>query len=167
MLAYLIRHAAALPKSAPGVSKDSLRPLTLEGVKQMKEAAAGLATVAKPELVVCSPYLRAMETARILASALESAPPVETSEALLPDASPSGALSFVGRARASSVALVGHEPQMGELASLMITGSTSSKFPFRKGAACCIEFPSEVAAGTGELRWHLTPEILRRLATSP
>jgi phosphohistidine phosphatase SixA len=60
------------------------------------------------------------------------------------------------------VALVGHEPDMGELAARLL--EARGQLEFRKGAVCAIDVHSATPAGPGTLRWFLPPRVLRRLA---
>ena len=64
--------------------------------------------------------------------------------------------------RESMIALVGHEPDMGELTSLLLTGRPGGQFPFKKGGVACVEI-DEPSPGAGELIWFLTPKQLRKL----
>ena len=61
-----------------------------------------------------------------------------------------------------NVALVGHEPNLGELAARLI--GARAALEFKKGAICRIDYDTIPPKGTGQLRWFLTPRILRRLA---
>ena len=63
--------------------------------------------------------------------------------------------------RRSRIALVGHEPGIGELAARLI--GTRHPIEFKKGAVCRIDVESLPPAGPGTLKWFLTPKILREL----
>ena len=63
--------------------------------------------------------------------------------------------------RKSAIALVGHEPDIGELAA-RLAGSRHA-FEFKKGAACRIDLDDLPPSGPGTLRWFLTPKIMRSL----
>ena len=64
-------------------------------------------------------------------------------------------------ARKPRIALVGHEPGIGELAARLI----GSRHPieFKKGAICRIDVEDLPPSGPGDLRWLLPPKILRSL----
>ena len=61
-----------------------------------------------------------------------------------------------------AVALVGHEPNLGQLAARLL--SARHPFEFKKGGICRIDFDVLPPKGTGRLRWFVTPKMLRKLA---
>ena len=63
----------------------------------------------------------------------------------------------------ATIVLVGHEPDLGLLASWLLTGKKSAFTPLRKGAACLIRFAETPVAGSGVLEWMLTPKLLDKL----
>lgn len=161
---YLLRHAIAVPRGTPGYPNDD-RPLTEEGARRMTRAAEGLArVVGRVDVILTSPLSRALQTARIAAEALDRAERVQLCDALLPTEPAREVFSHLrGLPGASGVLLVGHEPTMGLLASLLL-GTEESVVEFRKGAACLIEVSSMPPERPGLLRWHLQPRHLRALA---
>jgi phosphohistidine phosphatase SixA len=60
------------------------------------------------------------------------------------------------------VALVGHEPGLGELAAWLI--GARNPLTFRKGGVCRIDVPDQTAGRNGQLVWFATPKMLRALA---
>ena len=64
-------------------------------------------------------------------------------------------------AKKARIAIVGHEPGIGELAARLI--GTRHPIPFKKGAVCRIDLDVLPPAGPGELRWFLTPRALRAI----
>ena len=83
-------------------------------------------------------------------------------ESLAPDGSPQAVLSDLEKhARRTRIALVGHEPGIGELAARLV-GSRRA-FAFKKGSICRIDVKSLPPAGPGMLRWFIPPRILREL----
>ena len=63
----------------------------------------------------------------------------------------------------SCVICVGHEPHLGEAAGVMIFGKTADTLSLKKAGACGVEFAGKPQAGTGMLKWWLTPSQLRQL----
>lgn len=160
---YLVRHAIA-EDTAPG-GGDAGRRLTAEGRREFARSVGGLQRLA-PELtrILCSPLVRARETAEILHEMLPGPAPEEWT--LL---SPGGALERILtelRNGGEAVALVGHEPGLGRLLSLAVSGKAGDGTPMRKGGVARIDFHGAPKPGTGSLAWLLTPKILRRLARS-
>jgi phosphohistidine phosphatase len=154
----LVRHAIA-EERRPGL-RDAARRLTPEGRDKLERAARGLKRLGVvPDRILTSPLVRAAETAEVLAEVLAPAVKPETCGPLAPGHTP----QEVGEALpegARTVVLVGHEPDLSELASWLLTGSRDGmRLPFRKAGAAAIEL--EGAEGT--LRWMLAPKQLRAL----
>ena len=161
---YLVRHAAASGRDPDRWPDDSRRPLTREGEEEFRLAAQGLiGLTSRVDVILSSPYLRAWRTAEIL-SEVDSWPAPEPSPMLEPTLPPEKAaqelLSYAG-----SVAVVGHRPGLHELAAYLLTGEGDGlEIGLKKGGAACIRFDGTPAPGAGELRWLLTPKVLRNLA---
>lgn len=159
---YLIRHAIAAERG-DAWPDDAKRPLTDEGIDRMRKASRGLARLdVAIDLVCTSPLVRARQTADIVAAALDPRPAVITIEALAPGAAYAALMAELEKhARKPRLALVGHEPGLGELAGRLI-GSRHA-IEFKKGAVCRIDVDQIPPAGPGSLRWFLTPRILRAI----
>lgn len=85
-----------------------------------------------------------------------------TSDALAPAGTTAAVLEEIARhRREAKLALVGHEPNLGELAGSLLGARTA--IPFKKGAICRIDFAAWPPQHTGELRWFLPPRVLRKL----
>ena len=165
---YLVRHAAAFDRDPDRWPDDSRRPLTPEGEEEFRLAARGLARlVSRVDAVLSSPYERAWRTAQIL-SELDSWPATEASPVLEPTLPPENAAhELISYAGAKSISVVGHRPGLHELAAYLLTGDGDGpKITLKKGGVACIRFEEAPAPGTGELRWLLTPKVLRALALS-
>ncbi len=165
----LIRHAIAEDRVAFAASgeDDSRRPLTDRGRRQMTRATAGLVRlVERIDLLASSPYLRAMQTAEVVAAGY-GALVVESIPSLEPERAASSFLTWLRAHReAQVVAVTGHEPHLGILATWLLTGVAAPRIPLKKGGACLLRFASHPAKGRGELRWLLTPSLLRRVGRS-
>jgi phosphohistidine phosphatase len=157
---YLIRHAIADQRGEKWPD-DNKRPLTEDGMARMRKAARGLVRLGVSfDVIMTSPLVRARQTAEIVAAAADSKPPLVTVESLSPDGGYAAIVADLEKqTRKSRIALVGHEPLIGELAARLI----GSRHPieFKKGAVCRIDVDSIPPAGPGDLRWMLTPKILR------
>lgn len=161
---FLVRHAIAAERG-PKFPDDSLRPLTPDGVARFQQAVAGLAALGlQLDVVLTSPYARAMGTARLLADGLSPKPPVEELAALAPGARHAAVVDALKAQpkRRRRIALVGHEPDLGELAARLL--GARGHVEFKKGAVCAIDVSATMPGGPGMLRWFLTPKQLRRLA---
>jgi phosphohistidine phosphatase len=165
MRLLMIRHAIAEEREhfARTGKDDHLRPLTDEGRKKMKQGARGLRTVLPEiDLLATSPLTRAAQTGAIVDSVYGGLKEVEIEE-LAPDADPADFLRWLRQRKEETVAVVGHEPSISLILSWLLTGAERQILTFRKGGACLLEFPGEVAAGTATLQWALTPAQLRQL----
>ena len=166
MILYLVRHGIAVDVGEKGVRRDSERMLSNEGRVKTEQAARGLHTLqCAPDRVISSPLCRAVETAEIMAAVLCPGATAETCELLSP-CSDLDELVFWLRSQASAaVMLVGHMPDLAELAALLLTAELSANILFKKASACCLSFPGTVRSGSGALQWLLQPRQLRLLGT--
>jgi phosphohistidine phosphatase len=166
---YLVRHAAAYERDPDRWPDDSRRPLTPEGEEEFRRAARGLARlVSRVDVILSSPYLRAWRTAEIL-SELDSWPAPEPSPVLEPTLPPEKtAQELLSYPDARSIAVVGHRPGLHELAAYLLTGEGDGlEIGLKKGGVLCVRFDGDLVPGAGELRWLLTPKVLRSLADQP
>jgi phosphohistidine phosphatase len=159
---YLVRHGIAADRG-PEFPDDAERPLTREGVSRMREESEALRALdISFDVILTSPLVRARQTAEALASALKPKPPILPVGALAPGANADALFDELARhARHERIALVGHEPDMGDLAARLI--GARQPIPFKKGAICCIEAGELPPGKPGVLRWFAPPRILRRL----
>ena len=165
MILYLVRHAIAVEHGTPGFL-DEDRPLTEEGIDRMQRAARGLARlVDPPDLIAASPFLRAKQTAEILAVTLQSRDGITEWPELVLTASANKILPLLKEhaGEAGSMMLVGHEPHLSLLTALLI-GSGPHAFAYKKGGTCALECPAKITQGSAKLLWFLTPKQLRQLA---
>ena len=160
---YLVRHAIAEERGEEWPD-DTKRPLTHEGAAKMRRAVAGLRELdLKIELVYTSPLVRAVETAELLVQGLKPTPEMRELQALVPGGAPAKVAEGATFERGCrTLALVGHEPSLGELAAWLIGARTP--LPFRKGGVCRIDFPDQPPGRNGQLIWFATPKMLRALA---
>jgi phosphohistidine phosphatase len=161
---YLVRHAIAEESSSTG--RDADRALTREGEAKMRRVAQGLRAIeVRLDLILTSPYRRAAETADVLAAALGGVERRALAE--LAAAGDIGALLAALRPyrQVEAIALVGHQPDLGHLASHIMTGSPDlCPLPFKKGGVACLEIASPRGNLRGDLAWFMTPRQLRALS---
>jgi phosphohistidine phosphatase len=161
---YLVRHAVAAERDDQKWPDDAKRPLTHAGAARMRAIVKGMVALGvEIDLILTSPLMRAVETADILGRGLRPAPEIQQVAALGPDGAPARMVEAIAAAagRASAVAVVGHEPSLGELAAWLIGARTPP--PFKKGGACRIDVAEWPPARTGQLVWLATPKMLRSL----
>lgn len=162
---YIMRHGLAVARGGTTVLDDAKRPLTPEGKQRMVKITAGLIRAGlDPDWIVSSPLVRAMETAEIVADTLPSKPPLDFCDALRPGGAPETLIAFLAkRTNRKRVLVVGHEPDLSELAARLIGAGRNSNMAFKKGGCCLIEFTEFPPKAPGRLVWWLTPRILRKL----
>ena len=168
MLLYLVRHAIAFERDPQAWPDDRERPLTPEGRQRFRRAARGLRALGvQPDAVLSSRYVRAWQTAEILVAEARWPAP-QALPVLESDHPPAEVLSALRTAGgATSLALVGHEPQMHALAALLLAGAGPEPeedrvlVEFRKGGVACLRLDGSPASGRGTLLWHATPKLLR------
>ena len=80
------------------------------------------------DLILSSPYLRARRTAEIVAEHLEAGRKLELSDTLTPGGSTRRLVELLNRLQPSpeSILLVGHEPYLSGLISLLVSGKETS-----------------------------------------
>jgi phosphohistidine phosphatase len=161
----LVRHAIAVERGTKGFEDDALRPLTPAGRARMEEAARGLRTLFRPQLVLTSPLVRARETAAILTKAYDL-PDARTCDALA-TGDHNQLLRALTDSEASEVMVVGHEPHISALLALLVAGNADAlSATFKKGAAALLESGDDPRPGNFWLEWLIQPAALRRLAQS-
>lgn len=159
---YLIRHGIAAARGEHWPD-DAKRPLTEEGMTRLRKGARGLAALGVAfDVVLTSPLVRTKQTAEIVADAFDPRPPIVAVDSLAPEGSVQAVLADLEKqSRRKRIALVGHEPGIGELAAKL--AGSRHPFEFKKGAVCRIDVETLPPAGPGTLRWFLTPKILRMI----
>jgi phosphohistidine phosphatase len=162
MILYLIRHGIAVDRTDPKCPPEPERPLTARGVQKTRSAALGLGALgAKPEVLITSPFVRAAQTAEIFAEALGfSLDKIRVNDSLKPAGNPSEIVKEISHLRAKEVACFGHAPHL-DLTIAHLAGARAPFTELKKAGVACFEHVS--SHGGWELRWILTPKVLRDL----
>ncbi len=151
---YFIRHASA---GEPGAGTDEERRLTARGEGEARRAGLALRALrAAPRVILSSPALRALETARLVAAGLEESPPVETRPELYGGTSPESYLRIIEPFLAGSLAVVSHQPDLSHFIRVF-AGETVAFMP---SSVCCLE----IQGGRGRMLWIKGPAELAALA---
>ncbi|NUQ61093.1 MAG: histidine phosphatase family protein [Pirellulales bacterium] len=162
MILYIIRHAWAGHAGDPAWPDDFQRPLTPDGRKRFRRMVEILAGRGfNPELVVTSPLVRCRQTAEVVADAVARQPGVIERDELMPGADLDRLLSWTESEAVSfeRIAWVGHAPDVGAIASELLSGS-GAWLRFAKGAVAAIDFDRFPEPGRGELHWMVTAKVL-------
>lgn len=166
MRLLLFRHGPAGDRAAWRElgNEDFLRPLTADGRARTRAAANGLSRLLDPPgAMATSPLARAVQTGDLLARAFGREAP-DVLQALVPGGAPAGVLPWLESLEGLElVALVGHEPQLGRLASWLLTRSERPFLSMKKAGACLLDLGERPRAGSARLVWMLAPGQLRQL----
>jgi len=156
---YLIRHAIAEEESPSG--EDSQRGLTDKGAKKMRLIAKGLRTLGVEfDLILSSPYLRATQTAEILSEVFKKKKFV-LSDHLIPAGDPNLLIAEINEKHTvDSLAIVGHEPYLSTLVSLLTADGAPVEMTFKKGGVCYLSTDDLHHTHKATLEWLLTPGVL-------
>jgi len=159
---FLVRHAIAMERGDEWPD-DAKRPLTHDGAARMRRAVKGLASLnVTVDVVLTSPLVRAVQTAEMLVRGWSPHPELVTLPALDLGVPPGRVIEGLAPyGKAAGLALVGHEPGMGELAAWLIGARVP--LPFKKGGVCRIDVPTWPPTRQGALIWFATPKMLRAL----
>jgi len=153
MRLYLVQHGEAKSEEV-----DPDRPLTENGARRARQLAAFLRPLKLSlRAVYHSGKTRAEQTARILASALETARGLVQREGLGPKDPIRSVKDELAHAR-EDLMIVGHLPFLGKLASALLAGDESADLiAFHYGAVLCLERGED---GAWRARWMLVPDIV-------
>ena len=155
----ILRHGIAVDRSPQLRDRD--RELTPKGARRIHALAQMMrARKWSFHLLLTSPYLRAHQTAAIIAEELDIAKRLETSPFLEPDADLAELVGDLRRRKRDLVMIVGHEPALSMLISVLVTGSDASSFVMRKGGMCRLSIDNLRYGRCASLEWLLPPSLL-------
>jgi phosphohistidine phosphatase len=163
MQLFIVRHGIAVDREDPKCPADPDRFLTDEGIEKTSQVAKGVAEVgAIPDLMVTSPYLRALQTAEIFAEQLEySKQKIRKSDFLLPGAEPLQLFRELAKDKDLSVVFVfGHAPHLDDVVATAL-GVKHHISSLKKAGVALIEL-RRLVPPSGELIWLATPKPLRK-----
>ncbi len=157
---YLLRHGIAVEHGAPGYGQDADRPLTDKGERKLWRITEAMRVMELSfDLILASPYLRARRTAEIVAEAFKAKKKLELCNALAADGDMLELIHYLNHLspRPENVLVVGHEPYLGVLATLLLTGGSGSAVDFKKGGLCKLMSQRLRPGRCATLEWLLTP----------
>jgi len=164
---YILRHGIAANRGDPDYPLDSDRPLTIKGIKRMREISYGMRRMRVGfDLILSSPYKRALETAFIVAREYCAGQDVQTVQALKAEVLPEEVVrTLLNRfSSCGRLLLVGHEPQLSALVSTLTSGSAGARPLLKKGGLCKLEVDGLQVGKCATLVWLLTPRQLISIA---
>jgi phosphohistidine phosphatase len=161
---FILRHGIAEARGTPVPGGDSQRRLTPDGKAKLRRAARGMKALGVDfDLILTSPFLRASETAEIVAEVFGLESKLVPSPALAADGNPKELLDQLKKdyRKRKSVLIVGHEPYLSRLISLMISGDTAIAITLKKGGLCKLSSAAPHYGRCATLEWLLTPGQMR------
>jgi phosphohistidine phosphatase len=164
---YLLRHGIAVDPSAPDFAKDAERPLTTKGKRRLRQIAEAMGALKISfDLILSSPYVRAKQTAEIVAKTLKRRKKLKFTDELTPGGNPRSVIQLLNdlRPRPKNILLVGHEPYLSKLIALLTAGTTNMEIDLKKGSLCKLETESPRYARCATLVWLLAPRHLVLMA---
>jgi len=157
---FVLRHAIAVEREDWN-GDETARPLTPEGESQQRSVCAAMRRMGlKFDLILSSPYERAKRTAEIVAEELNLKKHLRFSEELTPEGNPKKLVREITELErsAENLLLVGHEPYLSELISVLLTGKTKMEIDFKKSGLCRLKADKLEYDRCATLVWLLSPK---------
>jgi phosphohistidine phosphatase len=164
---FILRHGIAVERGTAGFEKDSERPLTAKGKRQLRKSAAAMKKMKlRFDLILSSPYERAKRTAEIVAGELKLKKRLKFSDTLKYEGDPEELIGVVAglKPEPENLLLVGHEPYLSRLVSLLVSGNEDLAMDFKKGGLCKLETEKLHPGKCAQLAWLLTPKQMKEMA---
>jgi phosphohistidine phosphatase len=163
---YFLRHGIAVERGTPGFKSDAERPLTLKGKRQLRQTAAAMRNLdLQFQLILSSPFTRARQTAEVVAKSLKLKKRLAFSDELTPDGDSKALIRQINELKPApeSILLIGHEPYLSCLISVLATGGTDLMMDLKKGGLCKLEVEKLSYGRCAALAWLLTPRQLKQM----
>ena len=163
MLLYLMRHGIAIDREDPKCPPDPERFLTKKGMEKTRAVAQGLRALGiKPDVMLTSPFVRAVQTAEVTAAALGFARDrIRRTEALIFGHKPAELFRELAKVRGKEIMCFGHAPHLDEVIAFAL-GCRAPITSLKKAGVACLELES-LSGPRGALLWVHTPRSLRIL----
>lgn len=163
MIIHVLRHAEAEDVSPSG--RDADRCLTDDGRRRMKSVAKAIAKMEPGyDAILVSALARSRQTAEPVAEACGFKGPLTETKALAPNADPVAVLHELARLKPGTALLVGHQPHLGRLVGLLVSGRSDVEIPMKKAGLAAFETGSDPSLERAELKYFLPPKILEELS---
>lgn len=161
---YLLRHGIAGSADARRFPNDSLRPLTERGHERMHELGKAVGHLRLGiNCIWTSPYLRAVQTAEIFAQEVSIGRKVQAHKDLSPDGHVRRLMGDIADLDPSidGLLLVGHEPGLSSLLSVLTNGNVDLRVVLKKGGLAKLTLDNRIGhERCGTLQWLLPPRVL-------
>jgi phosphohistidine phosphatase len=165
---YLLRHGIAVDPGTPGFENDSERPLIPKGEHRLRAAAAAMEKLELSfDLILSSPFIRAKQTDEIVAGELKLKKRIEFFDGLVPGGNSKALIHALNELKPApeNILLVGHEPYLSRLISLLVSGGAdAAAIEMKKGGLCKLQIGELRHGQCARLAWLLTPSQMELMA---
>lgn len=152
---YLIRHGQA-EQTSEGKPHEE-RALTLRGIEILRDSIEFWKNfITNFDIILSSPLKRAKQTAQIIQGIFNTEFDVVEEICLLNGGLTEDLISIARSLGVNDIAMIGHQPDIGNHLSLMI-GTNSSNFQFPPAAIAKISFNEKPKIGNGVCEFLLPP----------
>ena len=159
---FILRHGIAVERDPSSFPDDSKRPLTLKGEDRIRLVCDAIREMdISFDQILSSPFLRARQTADIVASELNLRTVLGFRDELKPGADFKALIRRINLLRPApeNILLVGHEPDLSLLISQLISGQSETLVDLKKGGLAKLEIKERLRpARCATLNWLLTPK---------
>jgi phosphohistidine phosphatase len=167
---FILRHGIAVERDLKNCPDDSRRPLTLKGEDRVRMVCDVIRALdVSFDQILSSPFMRARQTADIVASELNLRSVLGFRDELKPGADFKAIIRQINLVRPApeNVLLVGHEPDLSQLISQLIVGNGETQIDLKKGGLAKLEITGRLRpARCATLNWLLTPKQMALMAAS-
>jgi phosphohistidine phosphatase len=154
---YILRHGDAVESS---FYQDRDRPLSDLGKRQIEAVSHFFqVTRTKPDIILTSPLARAKQTCDIVQENLGVMDSL-MSDCLVPGSNLSDLIKEINAHSVETMLIVGHEPQLSGLISILTGGDDQFKVEMKKGSLACLDVRMPVKKGDAVLIWLLAQDLL-------
>jgi len=161
---YFLRHAIAVQRGHPKYTNDAQRPLTAQGAQKMSCAAHGMRTLGLSfDAILCSPYVRARQTAQIITRVFQTPKIKINFTNNLVGNTPLEELwqeILTLSSKSKKILLVGHQPHLTEFMSYLLKSEKPIPINLKKGALAHLSCPDSCGPTPAVLNWVLTASQL-------
>jgi phosphohistidine phosphatase len=164
---YVLRHGIAVEPGSPGIKTDAERPLIPKGEQRLHEAADAMEKMGLSfDAIISSPYLRARQTAEIVAKHFKLQKKLAFSDDLIPSGNPQNLIRQLSGLKPApeNILIVGHEPFLSRLIALLAAGNAGATIEMKKGGLCKLEAEELEYGHCATLAWLLTPRQMELMA---
>lgn len=165
MTLYFLRHASAGQPKKGNPEKDAKRALDQDGMEQCRYIGSALAALdITVDALLSSPLKRATQTASLVGNEIGYDGKMQLEAALRPGAGFEDFRTLLAKyAKCEAIMVVGHNPNLSEFLSLLVSeGQSDSTVDLKKGAVARVETRGK----SGTLEWLLTPKSVRTIYAS-